>query len=137
VRVLLDSSVLIAAHISRAGVCAELLEDVLADHELITCEFILDEVARKLREKFHFPVALAAEVRESIALAADCVEPAQVSPESCPDPDDVAILGSVIGGQADLLVTVDKELLNLKSFARIQIIQPGEFWRFAYHPTDP
>jgi hypothetical protein len=35
VKVVLDSSVLIAASISRAGVCAELLEDVLTHHELV------------------------------------------------------------------------------------------------------
>ena len=51
-RLAIDSSVLIAAYISRAGVCAELLEDVLMDHELICSEFILGELARKLKEKF-------------------------------------------------------------------------------------
>jgi len=46
VRIALDSSVLIAAHISRAGVCAELLEDILLHHE---------ELRRKLLEKFNYP----------------------------------------------------------------------------------
>ena len=54
-RVALDSSVLIAAHISRAGVCAELLEDLLLHHELVISEFILEELRRKLGEKFGFP----------------------------------------------------------------------------------
>ena len=53
-RVIIDSSVLVAAHISRAGVCAELLEDVLMDHELVMSQFIIDELARKLRDKFKF-----------------------------------------------------------------------------------
>ena len=43
-RIALDSSVLIAAHISRAGVCAELLEDVLLHHELVISDFILEEL---------------------------------------------------------------------------------------------
>jgi predicted nucleic acid-binding protein len=55
VRIALDSSVLIAAHISRAGVCAELLDDVLLHHELVISEFIIEEVRRKLLEKFRFP----------------------------------------------------------------------------------
>jgi predicted nucleic acid-binding protein len=54
VRTALDSSVLIAARISRAGVCAELLEDLLMHHELVTSEFILGELGRKLVEKFRF-----------------------------------------------------------------------------------
>jgi len=55
VRIALDSSVLIAAHISRAGVCAELLEDVLLHHDLVISDFILEEIWRKLIEKFNFP----------------------------------------------------------------------------------
>jgi predicted nucleic acid-binding protein len=47
VRALLDSSVLTAAYISRAGACTELLDDVLMDQELVISEFILDELARK------------------------------------------------------------------------------------------
>ena len=54
-RIALDSSVLIAAHISRAGVFAELLEDVLLHHELEISGFILEELGRKLVEKFYFP----------------------------------------------------------------------------------
>jgi hypothetical protein len=40
VRIALDSSVLVAAHITRAGVCAELLEEVLLGHELVLSVFI-------------------------------------------------------------------------------------------------
>ena len=42
-RIALDSSVLIAANISRAGTCAELLEDLLLHHELVISKFILED----------------------------------------------------------------------------------------------
>jgi len=129
VRVLLDSSVLIAAHISRAGVCAELFEEVLMDHDLVTSEFILEEFTRKLREKFNFSAALVMEVHQSIAQSADCIEPVELPPDSCRDPEDLPILGSAVAGSADMLVTVGKDLLDLKSFAGIPIIKPGEFWK--------
>ena len=54
-KVVLDPSVLIAASISRAGVCAELLEDVLTRHELVVSDFRVEELGRKLRNKFNFP----------------------------------------------------------------------------------
>jgi predicted nucleic acid-binding protein len=54
VRIALDSSVLIAAHISRAGVCAEMLEDILLHHELVISHFILQELRRKARREFQF-----------------------------------------------------------------------------------
>lgn len=130
-RVLLDSSVIIAAHVSRAGVCAELFEDVLMEHDLVTSEFILEEVVRKLREKFQMPVALVSEVRDSIASAAEIVEPQKLPKSSCRDPEDLPVLGSAVAGKVDVLITVDKDLLDLKSFAGIRVIKPGEFWRLA------
>ena len=128
-KVVIDSSVLIAAYISRAGVCANLLEDVLMDHDLICSEFILDELTRKLKEKFHFATGAVEEIKESIKAAAEIVTPAEISKESCRDPEDLPVLGSAVAGKADLLVTVDKDLLELGSFANIPIVKPGEFWK--------
>jgi predicted nucleic acid-binding protein len=68
VRIALDSSVLIAAHISRAGVCAEMLEVVLLHHELVTSGFILEELRRKLVEKFNFPSAML--IRSALSFVA-------------------------------------------------------------------
>lgn len=62
-KVVLDSSVLIAASISRAGVCAELLEDVLTHHELIISDLIAEELGRKLRDKFDFPESEVRQLR--------------------------------------------------------------------------
>jgi len=39
------------------------------------------------------------------------------------------MLGSALAGKADLLVTVDKDLLELIAFADISIVKPGEFWK--------
>jgi putative PIN family toxin of toxin-antitoxin system len=123
--------VLIAAYISRAGVCAELLEDVLMDHELVISEFILDELARKLREKFGFPDNEIAEIRESIISSAQMVVPIETPPGTCRDPNDLPILGTAVAGRADVLITVDKDLLTLGAHDGIPIIKPGEFWKRA------
>lgn len=127
-RIVVDSSVLVAAHISRAGVCAELMEDVLMHHELVTSRFILDELARKLDEKFDFPARTVTAVVAFLEGAAQLVEPAAVPEEACRDPLDVPVLGTALSGKADLLITVDKDLLTLTEFCGIPIIKPGEFW---------
>jgi putative PIN family toxin of toxin-antitoxin system len=134
--VVLDTSVLIAAHISRAGVCAELFEDVLMEHQLLICEFILDELTRKLREKFEFPARLAKDVRHSIAQAALIIEPAILQPDACRDREALPILGTAIAGKADLLITVDKDLLDLKVINDIPIVKPGAFWKHANSRTE-
>jgi uncharacterized protein len=129
VKVVLDTSTLIAAHISRAGVCSELMEDVLIHHELVLSEYILEELARTLRDKFAYPEQ---DVRAVVAfLKSAClrVEPASLPPDSCRDPRDIPILGTAVAGDADLLVTVDRYLLTLGSFRHIPIVKPGQFWQ--------
>jgi putative PIN family toxin of toxin-antitoxin system len=128
VKVVLDSSVLIAATISRAGVCAGLLEDVLTHHELILSNFIADELARKLREKFKFPDKEIQQLRKFLLKTATIVEPAELPLNACRDVNDVPILGTAVSGAAKLLITVDKDLLAVRTYQGIRVIKPGEFW---------
>lgn len=128
-RIALDSSVLIAAHISRAGVCAELLEDLLLHHELVISEFILGELRRKLVEKFSFPKRDAAEVAALLRRVSLVVVPADLPSGVCRDLTDIPVLGTAVGGGCSLLISVDRDLLDMKSIDEIPIIKPGEYWR--------
>ena len=128
-RIALDSSVLIAAHISRAGVCAELLEDLLLHHELVTSEFILGEVGRKLVEKFRFPEREANQLAAFLRRVAVVVEPADLQADVCRDPTDVPVLGTAVSGDCALLISVDRDLLGMRRINDIPIIRPGEYWR--------
>lgn len=128
-RIALDSSVLIAAHISRAGVCAEMLEDLLLHHELVTSEFILSELARKLVEKFRFPEREAHQVTAFLRRVAVVVEPAELPSDTCRDATDVPVLGTAVSGGCALLISVDRDLLDLERFDGIPIVRPGEYWR--------
>jgi putative PIN family toxin of toxin-antitoxin system len=129
VRIALDSSVLIAAHISRAGVCAELLEDVLLPHELVISGFILEELGRKLVEKFNFPRRDADQVGAFLRRVSIVVEPADLPPDLCRDPTDLPVLGTAVAGACALLISVDRDLLDMKKIQAIPIIRPGEYWR--------
>lgn len=128
-RVVLDSSVLVAAHISRAGVCAELFETVLSEHEWISSPYILGEVSRKLRDKFAFPPGLVREIEDFLRVAGESVDPVPVPEAACRDPADRPVLGTAIAGRASLLVSVDKDLLELREYEGIRIVKPGAFWR--------
>ncbi len=107
------------------------------DHEWVISQFILDELARKLKEKFGFPENDIAEIRESIASSAEMVVPVEVPPASCRDPKDLPVLGTAVAGRADLLITVDKDLLDLKEHCGIPIIRPGSFWRRVDQANEP
>ena len=128
-RVVLDSSVLIAASISRAGVCAELFEDVLTHHELIISDFIAEEVQRKLRQKFRFPASAIAQLLRLLARVAISVTPRDLPGDVCRDSKDIPVLGAAVAGGASLLITVDRDLLAVGEFQGTVIIRPGDFWR--------
>lgn len=128
-RIVLDSSALIAAAISRAGVCAELLEDVLTHHELVISDFITHELRRKLRDKFNFPESEVRQLQRFLGKVATAVVPADLPTDVCRDPADIPVLGTAVAGNASILVTVDKDLLTIREFQGIAIIKPGEFWR--------
>jgi uncharacterized protein len=129
VRIALDSSVLIAAHISRAGVCAELLEDLLMHHELVTSEFILGEVVRKLSDKFGFPKREIDKVAAFLRRASVIVVPTEMPTDVCRDPTDLPILGTAVAGDSEFLISVDRDLLDMQHVYEIPIIRPGEYWR--------
>jgi uncharacterized protein len=129
VRIALDSSVLIAAHISRAGVCAEMLEDILLHHELVISDFILEELGRKLVEKFNFPRRDSDQVGAFLRRVGIVVQPTDLPSTLCRDPTDVPVLGTAVAGECALLISVDRDLLDMKTIREIPIIRPGEYWR--------
>lgn len=133
-RALLDSSVLVAAFISRAGTCASLLEDILNDHEWVTSNFILEELSRKLRDKFKYPEGEIAEIREAAMIAAEFVTPEEIPGDACREPNDLPILGTALAGRAEVIITGDKDLLALQTFRGIPILRPGEFWKLLDAP---
>ena len=128
-KVVLGSSVLIAASISRAGVCAELLEDVLTHYELVISAFITQELRRKLRDKFNFPESEIRQLQRFLGKLATTVVPLELPTDVCRDTADIPVLGTAAAGRASILVTVDKDLLAVREFQGIAIIKPGEFWR--------
>ena len=130
-RITLDSSVLIAAHISRAGVCAELLEEILLHHDLVISEFIFAELTGKLKEKFNFPVRDAAQIVAFLRRVSILVLPSDLPPDLCRDPTDVPVLGTAIAGECSLLISVDHDLLEMREIRDIPIIRPGDYWRRA------
>lgn len=128
-RVGIDSSVLIAAQISRAGVCAELLEDVLMHHKLVTSAFILGEVTRKLLEKFKYSKDDSDGIGEFLRRASTLVEPVKLPSDLCRDANDLPVLGTAVAGECSLLISVDRDLLDMRVIHGIPIVRPGEYWR--------
>jgi uncharacterized protein len=127
VRVVLDTNVILAAY-AFGGMCRAVFEVCVDAHELVTSEYMLEEVRRQLREKFNHSVSQADGRVALLREAAVVVHPSAVDAGACRDPDDLPVLGTLIAGEADCLVTGDNDLLALGHFQGRQILSPRVFW---------
>jgi putative PIN family toxin of toxin-antitoxin system len=134
-RLVLDSNVLIAAFVAR-GVCADLLEHAVRVHDPATSEFILHEVHTKLREKIRVTKSQADQAVKLLRSRFEVVEPATIEEEACRDRDDLPILGTAVAARCDVLVSGDKDLLELETFRGIRIVSPGAFWKVESQSPD-
>ena len=126
-RVVLDANVVIAAAASR-GLCEAVFELCLQQHQIVSCTGLLAEIREKLRKKLRLPGGIVAEYLRLLRDHAEVLSPAPVKRGVCRDPADEMLLGLVIPGRVDVIVTGDKDLLVLKRFETARIITPRAFW---------
>jgi len=125
VRVVLDTNVLLAAFGTR-GLCEALLAVCLEGHDLVTSDHILGELRRHLVKAFRLTRQRANEIAAFVREHSEVVSPVQVPATACRDASDLPILGTAIAGGVDLLVTGDKDLLEVKRFEDVPIVTPRE-----------
>jgi putative PIN family toxin of toxin-antitoxin system len=129
-KVFLDTNVLAAAAATR-GLCADVFREVLACHELLISTQVLSELERVLKSKF----GVAQDLIEAYVLLLQqdsiSVEAIDIPKVRLRDKDDLGILGAAVAGGADVLVTGDKELLDLHRVENVEILSPRQFWEKA------
>ena len=128
-KLVLDTNVLIAALISR-GVCADLLEHCVLRHEMVSSDFIMNELRRHLVGKFKYDTVAADEAVALLLSQMEIVTPKALPQPVCRDGDDDFILATAITGQAECIVTGDKDLLVLRQYEGIEIVSPSDFAEF-------
>jgi putative PIN family toxin of toxin-antitoxin system len=127
VRVFLDTNVLVSAFGTR-GLCAEVLTLVLAEHELVLGEQLLGELDRVLRQKMRVPPKRTAEVIAFLRSQGSVAEATARPLIKVRDPSDAKILGEAVAGDAEILVTGDKDFLDVAAKAPFPIVTPRGFW---------
>jgi len=137
VRIFLDTNVLVSAFASR-GLCADVLRLVLVKHTLVTGEAMLEELTRVLTERIGIPGTVMEEI--TVLMRRHQVEPIPDTPTSFPeiDADDQIIMASAILADSDVLITGDRDLLDLQlEVHRPVIIDPRGFWNLEREQTGP
>lgn len=125
--VVIDVNVAIAAVASR-GLCEAIVELCLEHHQIILCKDILDDSEEKLRKKLKVSGPVIAEFIKVLRSNALILEPEVLEKDICRDPDDLMILGLVVPGKVEAVVTGDKDLLVIKKYRTAQIVSPRTFW---------
>ena len=126
-RVFLDTNVL-ASSIATRGLCSEVLESTLHDHELLTCDAVLNELERVLLTKLHVPGSVTDEFLALLREEGQLIEDQQTPSIPIADADDVPIIACALGGKADVFVTGDKALLDLREVDGLRIVSPRDLW---------
>jgi len=128
VKAVFDTNVLIAAFLTE-GICAKLLVRAhRRDFDLILCDGILQEFERVLKKKF---AASPHEISEALTILSEATQEILGQTNSiipiCRDSDDDLILACAKDAAAGYIVTGDEDVLVLKNYERIRIVNPREF----------
>jgi uncharacterized protein len=136
VRIALDTNVLVSAVAAR-GLCADVFNLVLAEHELIVGETVLTELRKVLRQKIRVPSRV---IDEYIALLRDeavVMKGAKALNVEIRDLTDLPVLSEAVVGNAEVLVTGDRDLLEITAKLPIQILTPRALWERLRQDTPP
>ena len=97
---------------------------------IVFCDQLVDEVVRVMQDKFERSSEETESRLASYLSEAICINVTGKVSGICRDPKDGFILECAQTGNADLIVTGDKDLLSLKLFNGIQIVTPRQYLNF-------
>jgi putative PIN family toxin of toxin-antitoxin system len=128
VRAVFDTNVLIAAFLTE-GLCSGLLIRARKQaFNLVLCDDIIREFEGILSKKFKLTSTDISEILSIVSEAAsEILHKLGPIPNICRDPNDDMIISCAIDATADYIVTGDEDLLILKRYKDIVIINPRNF----------
>jgi len=131
-RAVIDTNILIRALIKPQGTVGPVLTRLRdGDYTLLYAEPLLDELVAilalpRIRDKYHLTEDDVETVLALILLRGEPVVP-QRRITVCRDPKDNIVLETAVAGDADYIVTGDKDLMVLHPFEGVPIVGPAEF----------
>ena len=100
-KIVLDTNVVIAAFAAR-GLCHDVLEVCLTEHEIILSEHILSEINANLTKKIKLPKNIVMNIIDYLNTEALIVSPVNVPPSICRDCNDLPVIGAAIAGKVKI-----------------------------------
>ena len=125
-KIVFDTNVILSAFLTQ-GLSSRILDICLDLHEIIISPWIENEVIEKLANKFKASKKELERVVYFLHSEFKIINPQGEIPNICRDKDDNNILYIAESQKADLIITGDKDLLELKEYLKIKIINPRDF----------
>lgn len=122
----LDTNVLVSAFISR-GLSAEIFRIILKEHDLILGDAVINEFQRILLEKFKMPDEQVNNILSFLKSFKIYKYSKETSPVELRDKDDEKVPALAIKSNSDMLITGDKDLLDIREKITLKILNPREF----------
>ncbi len=123
-RIFFDTNVLVSAFTAPEGFCFQLLKKVFRTSTFITGEFVLSELERTLLNKSRIAKEDVNELLNELRKFEIYPIPTQQYSISIRDSDDEFVLASALEAKVDILVTGDKDLLEMDDEVSIKIVNP-------------
>ena len=133
IQVVLDTNVIVSGVISAKGPAYEILK---AWEEkkivLLMTQPILEEIQEvllrpKIRKRHQMTLEEIGDFCAQIEAFSVLIKPPEKSAKVSIDPDDIMFLDCALSGDAEFIVTGDKELLSLEKFGDTTILTPAKF----------
>ena len=127
-RVVLDTNILISAFVFPGGTPEAVYRLVLEERiELVASTALLTEFGRVLTEKFGRDPRASSDAVAQVAFLAIVVEPSEGVSVVEADPEDDRVLEAALESRAQVIVSSDRHLLQLKRWRGVAIEKASDF----------
>jgi len=132
IRAVLDTNLLVSYLLTHRPPIALLIDDHLAQERfvLITAVALLEELNRVLcypRLQRYYTEDTRMQYVALISALSEVVELPERMPRICRDPDDDLVIACAVVGRADVIVSGDRDLLDLEQVGEIPILTAAQF----------
>ena len=127
-RIMIDTNVFISIVVFKSRILAKMLNDICEEHTLVLSSYILEELSNVIKSKFQDKLIMMDDILFNLPFETEFTP--HILPKhmffNIRDPKDEKILYSAITADVDILITGDKDFLELE-IARPEILTPSEF----------
>ena len=123
-RIMADTNVIISAVVSESSIYDEILNDICENHELILCDYIINESYSVAERKF--PAKTYVLDRLFAKLRYELIPAPRVTKVKIQDVKDQPILNTAIEYDIDILISGDRHFLEL-DIESPRILSPTEY----------